>query len=203
MNEKSWSNSIVGKIQKAIDQYEANLVVKSGQRLPYAYEILKYAGQEPEVTKTVYETDLLIYEQWPDQAWKPRLIIEVKINSVNTHDAITYSQKASAHKTVHPYLRYGILLGNRKHYALPGRLFRHGAYFDFMLSWKKFNPSPDEFKDLIDLIRSEIKTSRNLEEIIFDSRNQNRKRYTFLHRPLKLKEGKTLSSRKKRPSKPI
>ncbi len=206
MNEKSWSNSIVGKIQKAVDRLPSNeskLVVKSGQRLPYAYEILKYADQEPEVTKTVYETDLLIYEQWPDRAWKPRLIIEVKINSVNTHDAITYSQKASAHKTVHPYLRYGILLGNRKHYALPGRLFRHGAYFDFMLSWKTFSPSRDEFNNLVDLIRSEIETSRNLERIIFDSRNQNRKRYTSLHRPLTLKEEKILSSRKKRPSKPI
>ncbi|GAI54911.1 unnamed protein product, partial [marine sediment metagenome] len=57
--------------------------------------------------------------------------IEGKINSVTTHGAITYSQKASTHKNVHPYLRYGILLGNRKHYPLPGRLFRHGAYFDF------------------------------------------------------------------------
>lgn len=202
MNEKLWSNSIVGKIQKAIDQLGSNrskLIVKDGQRLPYAYEILKYADQEPEVTKTAYETDLLIYEQWPNRAWKPRLIIEVKVYSINTHDAITYSQKASAHKTVHPYLRYGILLGNRKHHALPGRLFRHGAYFDFMLSWKTFKPSRDEFKDLIDLIRSEIKTSRYLEEIIFGSRRQNRKRYTFLHRPLKLKEEKALSPRKKRP----
>ena len=207
MKEKEWGNSIVGRIQKAIDQLESNeskLVVKDEKRLPYAYEILSYADQEPkEVTKTAYETDLLIYEQWPDRAWKPRLIIEVKINGINTHDAITYSQKASAHKTVHPYLRYGILLGNSKHYALPGRLFRHGAYFDFMLSWKTFSPSPGEFKDLIDLIRSEIKTSRHLEEIIFDSRKQNRKRYAFFHRPLKLKEEKTLSSRKKRPSKRI
>lgn len=207
MNEKSWSNSLVGKIQKAVDQLPSNeskLVVKDGERLPYAYEILKYTDQEPKtVTKTAYETDLLIYEQWPDGAWKPRLIIEVKINGINTHDAITYSQKASAHKTVHPYLRYGILLGNRKHYALPGRLFRHGAYFDFMLSWKTFTPSAEEFKDLIYLVRSEIKTSRHLEEIVFDSRKQNRKRHTFFHRPLELKEEKPLSSRKRKPSKPI
>ena len=206
MNEKRWGNLIVGKIQKAIDQLESNeskLVVKDGEKLPYAYEILRYPDQEPKaVKKTVYETDLLIYEQWPDGAWKPRLIIEVKINRVSTHDAITYSQKASAHKTVHPYLRYGILLGNWKR-PLPGRLFRHGAYFDFMLSWEKFAPSTDEFKDLIDLILSEIETSRHLEGIIFDSRKQNRKRYTLFHRPLKLKEEKTLSSRKKRPSKRI
>ena len=207
MNEKRWSNSLVGKIQKAIDQLESNkskLVVKDGQRLPYAYEIVRYPDQEPKaVKKTVYETDLLIYEQLTDRAWKPRLIIEVKINGISTHDAITYSQKASAHKTVHPYLRYGILLGNLKQKSLPGRLFRHGAYFDFMLSWKTLNPSMDEFKNLVDLIRSEIKTSRHLEEIIFDSRKQNRKRYTFFHRPLKLKEEKTVYSRKKRSSKPI
>ncbi|GAB4286004.1 MAG: hypothetical protein Kow0081_4020 [Candidatus Dojkabacteria bacterium] len=64
--------------------------------------------------------------------------IEAKINSVTTHDAITYSQKAQTHKNVHSYLRYGILIGNRKDYALPGRLFRHGQHFDFMLSWKSF-----------------------------------------------------------------
>lgn len=86
MNEKLWSNSLVGKIQKAIDQLGSNkskLIVEDGYKLPYAYEIVRYPDQEPKaVKKTVYETDLLIYEQWPDQVWKPRLIIEVKINGI-------------------------------------------------------------------------------------------------------------------------
>ena len=185
MKEKEWVNSIVGKIQDVINQQSPNIFVEAGKRLPYAYEVLSYANQEPQNAKpTNYETDLLIYEQLTNQDWKPRLIIEAKKNSVSTHDAIAYSQKAFTHKAVHPYLRYGILLGNRQ--DLPGRLFRHGAYFDFMLSWQKFDPSKDEFKALINLILNEVETSRNLEEIIFNSRRRNRKRYTFLHRPLEL-----------------
>lgn len=186
MKEKEWVNSIVGKIHNVINQQSPNIFVEAGKRLPYAYEVLSYANQEPQNAKpTNYETDLLIYEQLINQDWKPRLIIEAKKNSVSTHGAIAYSQKAFTHKAVHPYLRYGILLGNRT--DLPGRLFRHGAYFDFMLSWQTFNPSKDEFKALINLIQNEVETSRNLEEIIFNSRRRNRKRYTFLHRPLELK----------------
>jgi hypothetical protein len=100
---------------------------------------------------------------------------------------ITYSQKAATHKNVHPYLRYGILLGNRKHYPLPGRLFRHGAYFDFMLSWPAFEPTGVELDDLVRLIQDEVKASRDLEEIIFHSRDPKRPNYTCLHRPLRLR----------------
>ena len=186
MKEQEWVNSIVGKIQKGLNQQASNIIVEAGKELPYAHEVLSYVNQEPkEVKRSPYKTDLLIYEQLTNQTWKPRLIIEVKINSISTHSAITYSQKAYTHKAVHPYLRYGILLGNRK--DLPGRLFRHGAYFDFMLSWQTYDPSKDEFKALINLILDEVETSRNLEEIIFNSRRRNRKRYTFLHRPLELK----------------
>ena len=114
------------------------------------------------------------------------IIIEGKINSVTTHDAITYSQKSSSHKNVHPYLRYGILLGNRKNYPLPGRLYRHGAYFDFMLSWKAFKPTEEEWNNFLNIINSEIEYSEQLEEILFKSRSKNHKRYTTLQRRLYL-----------------
>jgi len=53
-----------------------------------------------------------------------------------------------------PYLRYGIFLGKRDHYPLPGRLFRHGAHFDFMLSWRGYEPDPSEWKSLKDIAAS-------------------------------------------------
>jgi hypothetical protein len=70
-----------------------------------------------------------------ENEWKPQIIIEGKLNSVTTHDTITYSQKAATHRNVHPFLRlrYVILIGNRKYFPLLGRLFRHRAHFDFML----------------------------------------------------------------------
>jgi len=80
---------------------------------------LNYKDDEPGDSKYIkYETDLLVYQKINNEKWKPRIIIEGKINSVTTHDAITYSQKASTHKNVHPYVRYGILIGNRKQYPL-------------------------------------------------------------------------------------
>lgn len=115
------------------------------------------------------------------------VVIEAKIDSVTTHDSITYSQKAQTHKNVHPYLRYGILIGNRAHYPLPGRLFRHGQHFDFMVSWKAFEAEKEEWTNLMEILKLEIKASKALEEVIFNSRSKNREKYTILHRPLNLK----------------
>ena len=49
-----------------------------------------------------YETDLLVYDALDQDAWIPRVVIECKLEGVTTHDAITYSRKASTHKQVHP-----------------------------------------------------------------------------------------------------
>jgi len=56
-----------------------------------------------------------------------------------------------------------------------------------MLSWKAFEPAKDEWKNFLKIIKSEIKYSEQLEEILFKSRSKNRKRYIILHRPLYLK----------------
>lgn len=82
------------------------------------------------------QTDLSIVEHIDAERWTPRVVVEAKLGSVTTHDAITYSEKAATHRSVHPYLRYGIMLGEREHHPLPGRLYRHGAQFDFMVSFR-------------------------------------------------------------------
>jgi hypothetical protein len=51
-----------------------------------------------------YQTDLLISERLDDgEDWTPRVVVEFKLGSVTTHDALTYSAKAATHKNVHPY----------------------------------------------------------------------------------------------------
>lgn len=188
MNEKEWVNSIIPEIQNRLNKFDPNMRVLEGKKLPYAFEILSYSRSKPERENTIdYETDILISEYLNEEEWKPRIIIEVKLRNISTHAAITYSHKSSTHKNVHPYLRYGILIGNRKHYPLPGKLFRHGANFDFMFSWKAERASEEEFDEFIQILKEEIIASRNLEEIIYQSRSPNRERYTVLHRPLKLK----------------
>ncbi len=189
MTEKEWVQGLISKLEKSLREKSENLRVVDGFRLPYSSEILMYSGsQATEFNQTGYQTDLLVYEQVDDNNWKPRIIIETKINKISTHDAITYSQKAQTHKNVHPYLRYGILIGNRKHHPLPGRLFRHGQHFDFMQSWKTYAADDSEWHKLLSILEHEIAASVILEEILFNSRSRTREKYTVLHRPLVLKE---------------
>ena len=188
MNETEWAKSVQEFISVQFAKYHPTLSIRQGAQLPYASEILLYHDNEPiKHDKISYETDLLVVENIASDTWKPRVVIETKFAKVSTHDAITYSEKAFTHKRVHPYLRYGILLGNRKHYPLPGRLFRHGLYFDFMLSWAAEKGTNTEKKDLLDTLTDEVDASKNLEEILYNNRSSNRKRYVVLHRPLRLR----------------
>ncbi len=149
MNEKEWAQSVQELVNKDLSARDPNLVMWEGRSLPYANEIRSYKDMAPCITDTVpYETDLLVVEKTGADEWTPRIVVECKIQTVTTHDAITYSEKAFTHKKVHPYLRYGILLGAREHYPLPGRLVRHGAYFDFMVSWEAEVPTKTELNQI-------------------------------------------------------
>jgi hypothetical protein len=187
MNESTWVTRIAGIISQDCLPSRGSYDVFTHQKLPYGYEIRRYPEGQPDAAMVRYETDVLVVQRARDGTWVPRIVIEAKINSITTHDAITYSEKASAHKAVHPYLRYGVLLGNRHSHPLPGRLFRHGAEFDFMMSFKSFRPSANERRMLSRLVRSELAASRSFEHIIYEARRADRKRYTLLQRRLVLK----------------
>jgi hypothetical protein len=88
---------------------------------------------------------------------------------------------------VHPYLRYGIMLGDRKHYPLPGRLYRHGAQFDFMMSFRGVEPDESEMAVFFEVLQAEVAASRTLEKILYENRRKDRDHYTLLHRQLKMK----------------
>ena len=180
MKETEWAKMVAEKLDSELSSFH----VEAGKKLIYANEIVEYGEDETSYNEMAYETDILIYEKTNDKKWKPRVVIETKINSVTTHDSITYSQKSATHKYVHPYLRYGIFLGNRGNSPLPGRLFRHGAHFDFMLSWIGYDPEEYEWKALTDIIYKEINASKQLEEMIFNSRSKEREKYFVLHKPL-------------------
>ncbi len=191
MNELEWSMVVQGYANKFFQTNVPNLNLEMlvCANLPYGYEILEYTEDKPSSSKSIsYETDLLIVENKDANVWIPRVVIECKIDRVTTHDAITYSEKAFTHKRVHPYLRYRIIFGNRRTYPLPGRLFRHGLYFDFMASWVSFEPTDSELNALMDIFLDEAKASQTLQEMIFNSKSPFRKRYNALHRPLRLTE---------------
>lgn len=185
MTEREWVKSIIPKIQQELILKFPNIKIIDGYKVPYSSEILTYKKNEPGNHKFIsYETDILIFETINKEEWKPRIIIETKYGSLSTHDAITYSQKAQNHKTVHPYLRYGILLGNMKKECIPGRLFRHGHNFDFMQTWKASKADKDEWSTLIKMLLIEIQTSIDIEEIILNSRKHTRNKYTAIQKIL-------------------
>jgi len=184
--EVIWSKATAEMLNASLAGYDKRVRVVAGFHLAYTNEVLHYdqAGNATSNSHK-YETDILVTETDAGH-WKPRVVIETKLAKVTTHDAITYSQKAASHKQVHPYLRYGILLGARKHYPLPGRLFRHGAYFDFMASWVAEVPSAAELGACLALLQLEVLASRQLEEMMNASRSSSRKYYTILHKQLVL-----------------
>jgi len=189
MNEIEWVRTFAPSVEVGLRKTDSKLSVFTGRKLPYAHEIRAYNNaQIQEADFMDYETDLLVTEQIKDDVWIPRVIVEAKYRgSLTTHDAITYSHKAATHRQVHPYLRYGILIGKRERYPLPGRLFRHGTQFDFMLSWVGSIPTKREMRDCIDILTKEVQASRIMEEIIFNSRKKGRPHYTVLHKELKVK----------------
>jgi len=135
----------------------------------------------------LYETDLLIFDIRKNGHWIPRVIVEGKLRGVTTHDALTYSAKAATHKHVHPYLRYGILLGEREHYAIPVRLVKHGTYFDFMIAWRAAEPKKNEWQAFTMLLGDEINASRAMLELLKTNRLSSRKKYHIFHKPLLFK----------------
>jgi len=92
------------------------------------------------------------------------------------------------HKNVIPFVRYGIMLGAREKYPLPGRLFRHGTNFDFLFSFVDYQPTDKELDAFIEMLKKEILYSHKIEEILFNSRSRSRKRYYMLQKEFHLEE---------------
>src|SRR6266536_4083164 len=181
MNEKGWVRSLAVRLARNLEKLQSpgiKAAVFDGRKLAYSCEIPNYRkdGSFAPVTSS-YETDLLICDSQNDGSWTPRVIVECKIGgSVNTHDALTYSTKAATHKHVHPYLRYGFLAGEREHYAIPVRLVKHGAHFDFMATWRAARPTKAEWSDFCALVVEEIKASRAMQDLLRTHRSAKRKK---------------------------
>lgn len=187
MTENEWTKYICDKLQVFLKKN--NLYAKTLQDIPYSQEIIDYSDNwEPEyLCPSCFETDLVIFEKENGRI-KPRVIVEAKLGKISTHDAITYSYKAEKHKNIMPFLRYGIMIGDRGDYPLPGRLFRHGTNFDFMFSFSDVEPSNGEWKSYKEMILKEVGYSRLMEEMLHESRKKDRKHYYMLQKQLFLKE---------------
>jgi len=186
VRETEWVEFVADAVRGGIAGSDQSLKIETQLKLPYGYEIRAYRQErEPESEAIEFATDFIVVENL-DGGWKPRVVVEAKVGSVTTHDAITYSQKAANHRAVFPYLRYGIMIGNRQHYPLPGRLYRHGTQFDFMISFQRYEPSPREIAAFRGVLMAEVEASQALERMIYESRRRDRDHHTLFHRRLDL-----------------
>lgn len=80
--------------------------------------------------KKAYAVDILIYREVENDEKIPLVVIEGKIKSHSSHDAITYSEKARHHKTVFPHLRYGFIVLEARDTEFKLRYHLHSG-FDF------------------------------------------------------------------------
>ncbi len=184
--ENDWTKRICRMLNAFLKSYD--LYAKTRQKIPYSQEIDGYSddGAPIYMDPDCFETDLMIYEL-KDGVKKPRVIVEAKYTSITTHDAITYSSKAAMHKTITPYLRYGIMIGASDRKALPGRLFHHGTNFDFMFSFVGEEPSKNEWETYTDMILKEVEYSRTMEFILHEKK-RNKNKYFMLQKQLVLAE---------------
>src|SRR5205085_849524 len=125
-DERQWVESLQAGLGLALGPAKLDVATVTASlafRLTYDHEIFWYDKSDvPTSRSTGYQTDLLICDEYSNKDWVPRVVIECKLGTVSTHDALTYSAKAATHKKVHPYLRYCILIGNWGQDPLPGRL---------------------------------------------------------------------------------
>ena len=185
MTEKDWAKRLATLIQNRCLPQRGDYRVSTQQRLPYSYEVTSYEqADQREDHLSYYETDILITQQLDGERWIPRVVIETKLDRLHSHDAITYSKKASTHKQVHPYLRYGMVVGARGRSGLPGRFIRHGEHFDFMFAFSGLRPTPSQEARFARLIRAEVRASQRWERAIYDTRRVERVKYQLVHRSL-------------------
>ena len=168
MTEHDWIASVRSRLTEALP----DLTVEAERKRRYAQEIRDYEVPEPGTPLSLkgdesvgpFAVDLLVGEEVSASVWRPRVALEVKIG-ISPQDAGSDAQKAFLHKTVSPYLRYGVLLlgaaGDSRELLIPQK-----GHFDFVLSLPGMELTPPDIGTLAKLIRQEVGASRRLEELV-------------------------------------
>lgn len=149
---------------------DPSLTVEKGAVLLYQVTVdnnLRVMGEDqirhPKRGDSAFQTDLCVFEERSKDVLLPRVVLEFK-TSITTHDILTYSAKATKHKQIYPYLRYGLVASNED--RVPGRFFTHNEGLDFCLSLRRLSEESIR-ATLMKLVNAELDCSRQLENIAF------------------------------------
>lgn len=172
MGENEWTEQIMNMLNKRFRESNSKFYAETQVSLPYSIMLHGFDKDWKHLSpeENTFKTDLLVYEE-KDGKRIPRVVMEAKFKHYTTHDAITYGKRAALHRTLMPYLRYGLMLGAMEDKELTWRLFEHGSDFDSMFAFKAETPGDDERARFIALMEAEIANSQKLEEM-FGSKNE-------------------------------
>jgi hypothetical protein len=129
----------------------------SGQLRPKQEDL-----NSPKRGQYAFQTDILIEKTKPAI---PLVAIELKFGVFSTHDIITYSAKATRHKEIYPYLRYGFVVGGS--HALSKKFLTHNLGVDFAMALADLVKDRAEF---MKLVTRQIKCAKMLVEVMRTNR---------------------------------
>lgn len=160
MDETQFRNSLHKLLKERLHGYSVmkgenllyKLMIDSQGKLQPVPETLAF----PKRGQLAFQTDILVKN---DKV--PLVVVELKVGSFSTHDVLTYSTKAMKHKEVYPYLRYGLVIGEKR--KIDKRFFTHNAGFDFAMA---IGNTKDNMEELVEIIKEQLKASECMLEIL-------------------------------------
>jgi hypothetical protein len=160
MDETQFRNVLHELLREKLQPY----TVTKGENLLYKLMINPQGKIDPDPTtvthpkrgQLAFQTDILV-----KKGNLPLVVIELKVRGFSTHDVLTYSTKAIKHKEVYPYLRYGLVIGEKT--KIEKRFFTHNTGFDFAVAIDNIKNRIDE---LAEIIRTQLRASEEMLEIL-------------------------------------
>jgi hypothetical protein len=152
--ETEFTELIRAELSKAFTSYKVDKDVCLLYKLHFDAEgnLQPTNYRSPTRGQLAFETDILIRD-----SIVPLVVLEIKFGRFTTHDVLTYSTKASKHKDLYPYLRYGLVVGGLK--KIEHRFFTHNSDFDFAFTFS--DPTPG-IPRLIEIVGRQIKIAEKI-----------------------------------------
>jgi len=165
MNESKFVDKLVIKLEGNLpNKYETikggNLIYKV--IIDYNLQFHPRNPKNPSRGVMAFQTDILIKDK---ERGLPLVVIEVKYGGFSTHDVLIYSTKATKHKEIYPYLRYGFVVGGQN--ILQNRFFIHNTGIDFALAVDDKN----NLNNLVSIVKKQIDDANKLIKIM-QNKNQ-------------------------------
>ncbi|CEG06951.1 hypothetical protein BN961_00332 [Afipia felis] len=165
-NKKESEQQVALRVREILAAQIPDYLVESGRSILYRIEI-DTSGQvtydnadRPKRGQYAFQTDIAISKDG-----LPLVVIELKSGSFSSHDVITYSWKASRHKQIYPFLRYGFVVVAS--YGLGRRFATHNEGFDFAMALP--NEAAIEI-DLAALVKRQIESAERLKRLMGTTR---------------------------------